>query len=149
VANPDSDRAKHKARLMSGSVPGGHLVWEDIRTKPWREELSRAALAGRPPAGAYSARAMALVGHETAQKAVFRQFLGLCVRVVLEEEGFEIARPRVRLRNDPLFTTGALYRRRTDAEPTVDLLERLIDSLTAEEMVRASAYLHKRLKTSR
>ena len=148
VSTSDMQRALHKARLMSGSVPGGDLIWNDIRTRSWRDELARTALLGRPPAGAYSGRAIELVGRETAQKAVFRQFVGLCVRVVLEEEGFEVSRPRVRLREDPLFVTGALYRRRTDAKETVDLLERFLDSLTADEAKRASAYLRKKLHTS-
>jgi hypothetical protein len=136
----------HKAQLMSGSLKGGELIFADIRSKNWRDELARTALSGRPPAGAYSQRAIQLVGDKTARKPVFRQFLGLCVRAVLEEEGFEVARPRVRLKNDPLFVTGALYRRRpSTVNLKADLLERFLDTLTSAEMKRAFTYLKSKI----
>ncbi len=147
MSNPVSNRAMHKAEMMSGSVPGGDLILGDIKTRNWRDELARTALAGRPPASVYSNRAIELVGSEAARKAVFRQFVGLCIRAVLEEEGFEVSRPRVRLRDDALFVTGALYQRRASAlEARADMLERFLDTLTGDEMKRASSYLRKKLR---
>ena len=76
-----------------------------------------------------------------------KQFAGLVTRAVLAQEGYVPIRSGVRLRNDPLFTAGAVYAKGFATEPKSDgeLLKRLLDSLSIDEMLWASTYLRQRI----
>jgi hypothetical protein len=76
-----------------------------------------------------------------------KQFAGLCVRAVLEEEGFEVAETGVRVSNDPIFRTGSTYQRvKAQKSASSSLLVRLIGALTEEEARQALQSLRKRQK---
>jgi hypothetical protein len=108
-----------------------------------RRLLVAAADSGAPPVTAISGKLLELVGPKDAKLTPVRQFTGLCVRAVLEEEGFELAEVGVRLSQDPVFRTGAVYRRQSASEST-DLLSRLVESLTDEEAGRLKLLLRRR-----
>src|SRR5215204_2573049 len=125
------NRARRSARAI---LHGPELL--DLVTNPTvRKMLITAAEAGHPPVTAISGDFQKLIGHTDAKLTPVRQFVGLSVRAVLEEEGFEVAETGVRLSNDPVFRSGAVYRRAaTPAEtPSSDLLQRFVHALTDEE----------------
>lgn len=109
-----------------------------------------AAKAGEPPAAAVSALLLAEFG-EQMRSPRLRQFSGLTVAALLEEAGYEIARTGVRLTDDPLFTVGTLFKKRTAGEPPENvettLLDRFLDSLTEEELRYALARIRRRLRS--
>lgn len=79
------------------------------------KELIRAAERGVPPVSALSD---ALDGIEHASDLPVRQFVGMAVRALLEENGFEVALSGVRLKNDKVFRTGSVYK---EKDTTADL----------------------------
>jgi len=92
---------------------------------------------------AVSSALKTLVGATDAMLAPVKQFTGLCVRAVLEEEGFELAETGVRLSNDPVFRTGSVYRRNS-ASDSKDLLARFVESLSDDEARRLKTLLRQR-----
>ena len=58
-----------------------------------------------------------------------RQFAGLVIRAILEEEGFRVAETGVRISRDPIFRTGAVYEAIAD-EKKAGSLESLVAFLT-------------------
>ena len=58
-----------------------------------------------------------------------RQFVGLVIRAILEEEGFRVAESGVRISRDPIFRTGAVYEAIAD-EKKAGSLESLVAFLT-------------------
>jgi hypothetical protein len=75
-----------------------------------RRNLGEAARKSVPPVGVVSELLLERYGPEVKLTPV-RQFIGLAVRAILEEEGFEVDQTGVRLNGDPVFRTGAVYRR--------------------------------------
>ena len=58
------------------------------------------------------------------------------MRAVLDAHGFEVSHAGVRLKDDPLFATGAVYRRRSITAGTSDAFDqfdRLVKALTPVE----------------
>ena len=112
-----------------------------------RQLLTEAAARGIPPVTAVSQPLIDLLGTAVLKPAVARQFAGLVTRAVLAEAGFAPIRSGVRVRNDPIFTAGAIYAKSASEPKSRDeLLKRLLDSLTVEEMHWAVAYLRHRLE---
>ena len=72
-----------------------------------------------------------------------KQFVGVCIRDVLEEEGFELVESGVRVSKDPIFRTGSTYQR-VQAGKSVALLVRIIETLTDEEAREAIRLLRNR-----
>ena len=109
---------------------------------------TEAAARGIPPVTAVSQPLVELLGTAVLKPAVARQFAGLVTRAVLADAGFVPIRSGVRVRNDPIFTAGAIYAKRFGSEPKSggELLNRLLDSLNVEEMHSAVAYLRYRLE---
>jgi hypothetical protein len=138
-----------RARRMTRSVPQGQEVLEYLQSPGARELLSQAAERGVPPVTAVSAKLLQLLGPAPFKKTLTKQFCGLVVRALLEEEGYTVAKTGVRVRNDPIFVSGAVYTQVPTA-PTEErgLLERLMSSLTPEEMRWASSFLLSRSRDS-
>jgi hypothetical protein len=104
-----------------------------------RARLVAAAKQSRPPVAAVSEILLEKHGEEI-KKTPVRQFVGLAVRAILEEAGFEVAYTGVRINGDPVFRTGSVYRLRTDEDdaPEVDdALDRMMKSLTPDQAQRA------------
>jgi hypothetical protein len=113
------------------------------QTPKVRALLVAAAESGAPAITAISARLLELVGSKDAKLAPVKQFAGLCVRAVLENEGFELAEAGVRLSNDPVFRTGSVYRKNS-APKSADLLIRFVEALTDDERRRVRTLLSRR-----
>ncbi|MGH1570915.1 hypothetical protein ACRAWG_09855 [Methylobacterium sp. P31] len=118
-----------------------------ISTSAIRAALIEAAESGLPPVAAISAALIERVGSDDAQLAPVKQFVGLCVKAVLEDAGFEVAGSGVRLPRDPVFVTGAVYRRATQFAPSLstDLLIRILGALSDDEAAAAADILKARL----
>jgi hypothetical protein len=115
-----------------------------------RSKLLQAAEAGLVPLAAVSPMLVERFGAEALRAQSMRPFIGIAVSAILEEEGFALVRTGVRLSQDPLFATGAMFERVRDegrAPASHALLARFIDSLTNEELAFAEARIQQRLRT--
>jgi hypothetical protein len=136
-------RTMQRARRSARAVKRGPEILAFVQAPKSRQLLVAAAGTGAPPVTAISGKLQALIGPEFAKLTPIRQFTGLCVRAVLEEEGFEVAEVGVRLSNDAVFRTGAVYRRQS-ASDSRDLLSRFCENLTDEEATRLKFLLRRR-----
>ena len=124
----------------------GTEILEFVQETKARRLLVAAAESGAPAVTAISGKLQELVGPKYANLAPIKQFTGLCVRAVLEEEGFEVAQTGVRLSNDPVFRTASVYKRTIaigNSDET-ELLERFIASLNDAEARQALKLLKNR-----
>lgn len=128
---------------MAGSVPAGQQILDLLRSPNVRRSLVEAAERGVPPVSAASEGLLKTVGLAVMRERVAKQFVGLVVRSVLNEEGFVLDRSGVRLRADPIFEAGSVYRRRIESSPTEEqpLLQRFADGLNANERRWLKQYL--------
>jgi hypothetical protein len=113
-----------------------------------KSALVAAAEAKKPPVTVLAPIVGNALGAELLRQHAVRRFLGLAVSSVLAEQGFEVARKGVRLRDDPVFTTASLYRRAGQL-PLIeapDILERMLAGLTKPEQLRALKFLQTQLK---
>ena len=137
-----------RVRRMARAFPGGPVILDFLCSTNGRQLLTEAAARGIPPVTAVSQPLVELVGTAVLKPAIAKQFAGLVTRAVLAEAGYVPIRSGVRVRNDPIFTAGAIYAKRFASEPKSggELLKRLLDSLNVEEMHSAVAYLRYRLE---
>jgi hypothetical protein len=76
-----------------------------------------------------------------------RQFVGVVIRPLMEQEGFVVIKRNVPLRGDPLFKSGALYGRPGKmSSPKAPLLKRFVDALSAQELDWVASYVAKQRK---
>jgi hypothetical protein len=127
-------KAMRRAERTARAVLHGEEILQFIQSPRARKHLVQAAELGLPPVTAISSDVQKLVGKRDAKLSPIKQYAGLCIRAVLEEEGFELVQTGVRVSNDPIFRTGSVYQRRQQPQPPADLLARLIQSLTEEEI---------------
>jgi hypothetical protein len=138
-------KAMRRAARSARAVLHGPEILELVREPKTRRLLVAAAESGAPPVTAVSDRLLQLVPVKDAKLMPLKQFTGLCVRAVLEEEGFEVAETGVRVSRDPVFRTGSTYRRiQVDQRRSSGLLVRIIQDLTDEEARQALRLLRKR-----
>lgn len=138
-------KAAVRARRTARAVPHGQEIFELLQTPEPRAAIMAAADAGHPPVAAVSRLLIDAFGAETMRTAAVKMFTGLCVSAVLEDS-YTVSASRVRLSNDPLFSTGTVYVRKVTPEGTgtLDLLERIIGCLDDSEIGRAMALLEAR-----
>ncbi len=141
-----ASKIMRRAQRSAPALQRGHEILEFIGSAPIRKRLREAAARGSVPMTAISADLLRLFGKGLTNRPPIRRFAGLCVRAVLEDEGFELVETGVTVRNDPLFRTGSVYQLRDDADKpdASDLLERFIDCLTEREVARARKLLQLR-----
>ena len=149
-------RSAQRANRTARALKGGERVFELLRSDESRKLIRQAAEQGVPPIRAVSGLLVQHfgAGHFAATKQ--RQFVGMAVKSILEEEGFTLDRPRVKFSNDPLFHSGSTYRpadkvgsRATEArtgEGQYDILGRILRGLTADEAAWAAEFLRRRLR---
>lgn len=139
-------RTMQRARRSARAVLHGTEILEFVQEPKTRRMLIATAELGAPAVTAISAKLQELIGPKDAKLAPVKQFTGLCVRAVLEEEGFELAETGVRLSNDPVFRTASVYKRTLapDKSGAMELLERFIASLNDAEARRALKLLKNR-----
>ena len=147
MENNRSNRLMGRVLRMSSAVPSGDKILRFIRTPETRKLLVEAAESGQPPVGAISQKLAELIGTDILSGMLVKQFCGLATRAVLAEEGFVPTQLGVRLRADPVFTSGTVYARRLDMGPRSDerLLKRMIDTLSLEEMRWVASYIAQRI----
>jgi hypothetical protein len=137
------------SKIMQRAMRGARAVLHGLEILAFmqqprtRRRLVEAADLGVPPATEISLELLQLIGPKDAKLTPVRQFAGLCMRAVLEEEGFELADVGVRLSKDPMFRTGSVYRRATEVD-SKDLLARIVEALNDNEMARLKALVRRR-----
>lgn len=139
-----------RARRTARAVPDGPAILEYLSGVEIRKSLVAAAEAGHPPVAAVSRELVEMIGQQKASLTNVKQFVGLCIRAVLEEEGFSVEGAGVRLSHDPVFKTGSVYCRieSQDAAASNSLLMRFLESLNDEEAVSALSHLNNRMRNS-
>jgi hypothetical protein len=128
-----------------------------VASPPIRRLLIEEAERGLPPVGAISERFLRKFGHDSESRAQIRstpvkQFVGMCVRAVLEEAGYRVAEKGVRVYDEEkLFSVGSVYEP-VGAEPALpgtstkghaDLAEAMFARLSDAEALRALRLLEK------
>ena len=127
-------KAMRRVIRSARALHDGPRILELIQQPRTRERLIAAAASGAPPVTAISGRLMEVVGARNAKLSPVKQFTGLCIRAVLEEEGFQVAAKGVRVSNDPVFQTGSTYERAPIEKTTKPTFwERFAESLTPDE----------------
>ena len=123
-----------RARRSAAAVRRGPEILELLLSDEARKALKGAAERGKPPVTAVSDMLFNRFGKDMVFPPV-RQFVGLVVRAILEEEGFRVAESGVRISRDPIFRTGAVYEAIADEKKSGSLdglvaflTERLSDS---------------------
>lgn len=137
-------KAMRRAVRSARAVLHGQEILELVRSKECRRLIFEAAKAGVPPVTALSAIIIREIGEKDARSIPVKQFIGVCVRAVLEEDGFEVASRGVRVSNDPLFSTGATYQPIKPPSARLSILERFLRTLNEEEVREALNYLRRR-----
>lgn len=143
-----STRAMMRAKRAAHALHRGNEILDFLGQRAVRASLIAAAEAGVPPLAAISERLKAKIGEEITSLPV-RSFVGICVRAILEEEGFEVAEKGVRISGDPVFRVGSVYRRvnAVAAHPkagNIKVLKAVLDALDEAEIDFAMNYLRKR-----
>src|SRR5258707_1124622 len=95
-----SSKAMRRAVRSARALRDGGRILKFVQEPKTRRLLVAVAESGAPPVTAISSGLQELVGPKEAKLAPVKQFAGMCVRAVLEEEGFERAEPGVRVSND-------------------------------------------------
>jgi hypothetical protein len=141
-------KAMRRAMRSAHAVRHGTRILEFIQRPETRQKLIAAATAGNPPVTAVSHQILRFAGRD-AKVPLVKQFVGLCIRAVLEQEGFQVAAKGVRVSNDPVFRTGSTYDR--DPVPTKarSFLARMVQSLTDEEADELLTLLQRRTPSAR
>lgn len=139
-----TSRAMRRAVRSSQALRRGTEILEMILSS--RRALVEAAKQGVPPVIAISNGLVEVAGKRDAKLLPVKSFAGLCVRAVLEEEGFSVIQTGVRLKDDPVFRTGSVYARQANVQQaSKPLLERLVAVLTKDEAEQLSNLLRQRL----
>jgi hypothetical protein len=146
MAREDSmaSKAMRRAERAAATLVRGPEILEKLKT--CRRDLITSVKKQRPPVSAVSQLLLDEFGQEIKRLPV-KQFVGLAVRAILEEAGYEIAYSGVRIGDDPVFASGSIYRIRSDASddaPQIDdALERMLKGLTPDQASRASRFLRR------
>jgi hypothetical protein len=138
-------KAMRRAVRSARAVLHGARILEFVQDPKTRQKLITAAVAGAPPITAISSRLAELVGVKDVKLQPVKQFAGICVRAVLEEEGFRVAARGVRVSNDPVFRTGSTYERiPVGTTKKATFLTRLVQCMTDEEASEVLELLRRR-----
>lgn len=134
-----SSNPMQRAMRAATSLPIGTAILDTLKAE--RPALIAAAEQQRPPVSAVSTLLLERFGAAEMKRPLARQIVGLGVRALLDEAGFEVSHGGVRIKDDPLFSTGSAYRRRrsnsNDVPAAHDLFDRLAKALTVYEASRA------------
>jgi hypothetical protein len=139
-----TSKSMRRAERAAATLLKGRDILETL--KMHRRELVASAKQQRPPVSAVSQKLLDEFGQDIKRLPV-KQFVGLAVRAILEEAGFDIAYSGVRISDDPVFTSGSVYKVRADesldAPQSDDALERMLKGLTPEQATRATRFLRR------
>jgi hypothetical protein len=141
-----SERAMTRVRRMARTFHKGLEILNFMASREGRRLLIGAADRGVPPVTAVSAPLIERFGKKTMNPAPVRRFIGLITRAVLSKEGYVPIQAGVRIRQDHLFTAGAVYAKRFAPRPDDVLLTRVLAALSPDEMRFELSYLRQRLE---
>jgi hypothetical protein len=133
----NTTKSMRRAERASTALVNGEAILATLKAEQPR--LVAAAKQSRPPVAAVSETLLNRHGDAITELPV-RQFVGLAVRAILEDAGFEVAYTGVRIKDDPVFRTGSVYRPRSkdhDAAKADDALDRMMKSLSSDQAQRA------------
>jgi hypothetical protein len=137
-------KSMRRAVRSARAVLNGPRILKFVKDPTIRKRLIAAAESGAPPITAISSRLVEVVGARDVKLQPVKQFVGVCVRAVLEEEGFQVAAKGVRVSNDPVFRTGSTYERIPVGMKVATFLTRLVQCMTDEEASEVLGLLRKR-----
>jgi hypothetical protein len=140
---PSPSRAMKRALRTAPAVRKGQEMLEIVAKPKTRALLASHAKRGSPPVGAISGQLLKRFGPDV-KLAPVKQFIGICVRAVLEEEGYRVVEKGVRLNGDPVFRTGSVYEPITkEPAQTNDALEIMLAALSDSHALRVALILEK------
>lgn len=136
-------RSGLRAQRLAANVSNGEAILALLRKS--LPEMLAAADRSLPAVTAVSAALARKFSADMAHTPV-RQFVGLAIKAIMEEAGYEVAQQGVRINDDPLFTVGAVYRRRAQAQAdaTDDPLAQMLNALSPTQARRAFIILANR-----
>jgi len=120
-----------RARRSAQAIVRGEEIVALITDLKIRRELIACAERGEPPVTIVGQRLIDELGIDFAKKLPVRQLAGNLIRGLLEEAGYEVAETGQRVK-DPLFATGAVYRKILTREPA---FEDWVSRLTAYKLL--------------
>ena len=112
-------RSMRRAERAASALVNGTEILDAL--KGARRDLVASAKQSRPPVAAVSGMLLERFGAEVKRLPV-RQFIGLAVRAILEDAGFEVAYSGVRINGDPIFASGSVYRKHNEFRATPFLM---------------------------
>jgi hypothetical protein len=120
-------RADLRARRLAANISNGEAIFATLRDS--LPQMIKAAGQALPAVTAVSRELNGKFGADMARTSV-RQFVGLAIRAIMEGAGYEVAQQGIRINADPLFSVGAVYRRRADGgldgdDPLIQMLSAL------------------------
>jgi len=89
----------------------GHKLWCFLTEPDSVAQMMRASDAGRPAVEGIAVRLHERLGDAVAENRV-KQFTGLLVRRIMEENGYRFISHNHTCRENPVFSTGSLYERK-------------------------------------
>lgn len=133
-------RAALRAQRLAARVSNGDEIFATLRDA--LPQMVQAAERSLPAVTAVSATLSKKFPEDMASTSV-RQFVGLAIRAIMEGAGYEVAQQGIRVKDDQLFTVGAVYRRRSAEKGALedDALARMLKALSPEQARRASQIL--------
>ncbi|WP_157085583.1 hypothetical protein [Methylobacterium sp. Leaf99] len=137
---------KQRARQLSRSSPTHAQLQTLISGKLLEAALLAAVSEGKPPVGAISGHLIDQFGLDTFKSPQTKQFVGVAVAAKLETLAYAATGKRIRITNDPIFTTGGLFRK-VAASPrssSHELLARFVAALTEDEALIVAELLARR-----
>ena len=136
-------RSGLRAQRLAANVSNGEAILALLRKS--LPEMLAAADRSLPAVTAVSAALARKFAADMAHTPV-RQFVGLAIKAIMEEAGYEVVQQGVRINDDPLFTVGAVYRQRPAVEesPNDDPLHQMLTALSPHQARRAHRILMER-----
>ncbi|MCI9881665.1 MULTISPECIES: hypothetical protein [Methylobacterium] len=140
----------HRARQLSRASPILVQIQTFISGHSLEAPLLAAVSAGDPPVGAISKYLVEQFGRDTFKSPQTKQFVGVATAAKLELLGCVATGKRIRINNDPIFTTGGLFRKLavTPRSSSHELLARFIAALTEDEALIVAELLARRRETA-
>ncbi|WP_454265435.1 hypothetical protein [Sinorhizobium fredii] len=129
-----------KARRASQSIVGGDKLMDALTSKAYVSAMVEGIREEVPPVSKISHMLHEqFPGNAPDLKATpVRQFIGMAVKAILMDEGYELDETGVRIANDPVFRTGSTYRlaAASEVEEDDDILARFVAMLNPDELRR-------------
>ncbi len=127
-----------KARRASQSIVDGDKLFAKLTSTPYVEAMEKGVIESVPPVSKISRMLQEHFPEEPKLNVLpVRQFIGMAVRAILSEKGYEVEERGVRISGDPVFRSGSTYRlSTTDDEEDDDILARFVGMLSVAELHR-------------